>query len=72
MIESAVKDYIRVINSISLPQTDREIIEEFLLKQVTASKKEISKKYVAAASAFAVVAVGVFLAARERRQDFKF
>lgn len=71
MIDHTVKDYIRLINSISFPQTDKEVMEEYLLKQLTAAKKEISKKYVVVASAVAVIAVGVFLAAREKRQDYK-
>ena len=71
MIDIAVKDYIRLMNSISFPQTDKVIMEKYLLKQITETKKETSKKYVVAASAVAVIAVGVILAAREKRQDYK-
>ncbi len=71
MSELAIKDYIRLINSISLPKKDKQRIEEALIRQLNETKKEISKKYVVAASAFAVVAVGVFFAAREMRQDYR-
>lgn len=71
MSEHAVNDYIRLIGSISLPQSDKERIEKALINHFNTVKKEIPKKYVVAASAVAVVAVGVFLAAREMRQDYR-
>lgn len=63
-----IKEYIRLIGSVSLSQSEKDRIAEELIQKMEL-KKEISKKHVAAASAVAVLAIGAFLAAREIKQD---
>ena len=71
MSDRELNNYVRLMNSISLPQTEKQKIEDELLRQINAVKKEISKKYFVAASAAAVIAAGIFLATREKRQDYR-
>ena len=68
MIDYEIKEYVRLIGSISLPQSYKKHIEEELIKNISA-KKEIPKKYVAAASVFAVVALGTVMAIRSGKND---
>lgn len=68
MIDYGISEYARLIGSISLSQSDKERIAEQLFRGKL-SKKEISKKYVAAASVFAVLAVGTVMAVRGIKQD---
>lgn len=68
MIDYEIKEYMRLIGSISLPLSCKKHIEEELIKNISA-KKEIPKKYVAAASVFAVVALGTVMAIRSGRND---
>lgn len=58
MIDTYIKEFVRMVNSVSLTQTDKNRIAESLIQR-TASRKDFSKKHVAAASAAVVVAVGV-------------
>lgn len=71
MNDRELNNYVRLMSSISLSQSDKQKIEDELLRQINAVKKEISKKYFVAASAAAVIATGIFLAMREKRQDYK-
>lgn len=68
MIDNSIREYIRLIGSITLPQRDKEKIVEYLIGKST-DKKEISGKYVAAASAVAFLAVGTYLITRGSKQD---
>lgn len=68
MIDGSIRDYVRLINSVTLSQSDKDRIAEFLINR-DVSKKEFSKKHVAAASAVVILAVGVFFAARETKQN---
>ena len=68
MIEREIREYIRLIGSISLPEKEKSRIADFLI-QKSADKKEISVKYVAAASAVACIAIGTFLLTRGTKQD---
>ncbi len=71
MIDRELNNYVRLMNSITRSQSDKQKIEEELLQHINAVKKEISKKYFVAASAAAVIAAGIFLAMREKRQDYR-
>lgn len=68
MIDNSIKDYIRLIESIKLPQSKKDKIAEYLIGK-NADKKEISGIYVAAASALAFLAVGTYLITRGSKQD---
>ena len=68
MIDNSVKEYIRLINMISLPKKDKDRITEYLIEKC-AEKKEISGKYVVAASALAFIAVGTYLIARNGKNN---
>lgn len=68
MIENEIREYIRLIGSLSLNQSAKERVTACLIEK-NANKKEISGKYVAAASAVAVLAISTFLIARGIRQD---
>ena len=68
MIDHDIREYIRLIGSISLSQAKKDRIADYLI-QKGADKKEISTKYVAAASAVAFLAVGTFFLARGMKQD---
>lgn len=68
MIDNNVKEYIRLINMISLPQKDKDRITGYLVEKCV-GKKEISGKYVVAASALAFIAVGTFLIARNGKNN---
>lgn len=68
MIDHDIREYIRLIGSLSLNQSEKERIASFLI-QKSADKKEFSGKYVAAASAVAFLAVSTFLIARGMKED---
>lgn len=67
MIDHDIREYMRIIGSLSLSQAGRDRITECLIKST--DKREISGKYVAAASAVAFLAVSTFLIARGMKQD---
>ncbi len=67
MIDREIKEYIRLIGSLSLNESGRERITDFLINNSV--KKEFSGKYVAVASAVAFVAVGTYLLAKGMKQD---
>ncbi len=68
MIDRYIKDYVRLVGSISLPQDKKDRITDYLIKTCTVNK-ETSGKYVAAASAVAVVVISSLLIARGIKQD---
>lgn len=68
MIDNSIREYIRLIGSISLSQTDKTRIADYLIEK-SLDKKEFSVKYVAAASAVAFLAVSTYLIARGSKQD---
>ncbi len=68
MIDQEIRAYIRLIGSISLNQSSKDRTADLLIQRVT-DRKEISGKYVAAASAVAFLAVSTFLIARGMKQD---
>lgn len=68
MIDHEIRDYIRLIGSLSLNQSEKSRIAEYLIHK-NSEKKEMSSKYVAAASAVAFLAVGTYLIARGMKQD---
>jgi len=68
MIDNDIREYIRLISSLSLNQSGKDRITDYLI-QKNADKKEITGKYVAAASAVAFFAVSTFLIARGFKQD---
>ena len=68
MIDHDIKEYMRLIGSLSLSRSDKDRIAAWLV-QKSADKKEISCKYVVAASAVAFLAVSTFLIARGMKQD---
>ena len=68
MIDNTIKEYIRVLGSVSLPKKEKDRIIDYLIEK-TSDKKELSGKYVVAASAVAFLAVGTFLLARNSKQD---
>ncbi|MBR2868308.1 MAG: hypothetical protein IKB88_04465 [Clostridia bacterium] len=68
MIDQEIREYIRLISSLSLKQSSKERIADLLIQRVT-DRKEISGKYVAAASAVAFLVVSTFLIARGMKQD---
>lgn len=68
MINREINDFVRIIGSLSLNQSSKERITEFLVRN-TAEKKETSGIYVAVASAVACLAVGTILLARGTKQD---
>lgn len=63
MNERYIQDYMRLIGSISLPQSEKDRIATYLVEK-SKEKKELSKRYVAAASAVAVLAISTVLIAR--------
>lgn len=68
MIDHDIKEYIRLISSLALNQSEKDRIADYLIHR-GADKKEISTKYVAAASAVAFLAVSTILITRGRKQD---
>lgn len=68
MIDRYINEYIRLVGSVTLPQSRKNCIEDFLLKK-NAEKKESTVKYFAAASAVAVLAISSYLIARGKKQD---
>lgn len=58
MIDGYIKEFVKLVNSVSLTQADRNRIADDLIQRA-ASRRDFSKKHVAAASAAVIVAVGV-------------
>lgn len=67
MVEEYIKNYVRLLDSVSLTQADKERITEQLIER-SSSKKEISKKYVAVASVAVVLAAGTIIAIRRQKK----
>lgn len=63
MNERYIQDYMRLVGSISLPQSEKDRIATYLVEK-SKEKKELSKRYVAASSAVAVLAISTVLIAR--------
>ncbi len=66
MIDYGIKEYVRLMGSVSLSKEDKERLAELIMKE-RLSKKYIPKKYVAAASVFAFLAVGAVIAVKGMR-----
>ena len=64
-----IKEYIRLISSVSLSETSKKRITKHLLQQKKSAAKEITGKHIAAASAVAVLAFGAILAARGAKHN---
>lgn len=69
MTDYSIKEYIRLISGIQMPQTNREQIEEYLVKNADV-KKEISGKYIAVASFAAALAIGAIYAVKGSKDKF--
>ncbi len=61
-------EFIRLVGSLSLDQSGKQRILNFLSKN-DANRKEMPGKYVAVASAVAFLAVGTFILTRNSKQD---
>lgn len=68
MIDQDLREYIRLIGSLSLNQSGKDRVTDFLIKNIE-DRKEFSGKYVAVASAVAFLAVGTYFIARGMKQD---
>ena len=68
MMDSSIKEYVRLVKAITLPQANKEKIEEYFIKNAD-TKKEITGKHIAVASFAAAVAVGAYYAVKGSRQD---
>lgn len=68
MINREIDKFVRIIGSLSLNQSSKERITEFLIRS-TEEKKEAPGIYVAVASAVACLAVGTILLTRGTKQD---
>lgn len=68
MTDFVTEEFIRLVSSISLLQTEKDRIAENIIKK-SAQKREFSGKYIAAASFVAVLAVGAYLTVRGNRQN---
>lgn len=68
MTDAYVKEYVRLVNKISLAKQSEEQILKNLIKNAEA-KKEFSGKYIAVASFAAVLAVGAVYAVKGLKQD---
>ena len=68
MIDRDIRDYVRLVGSVSLSQQKKDRIAEYLIK-MGAVNREITSKHVAAASAVAVLVISSVLIARGMRQD---
>ena len=68
MIGREINEFVRLIGALSINESSKERIAEFLIRNESV-KKETSGKYVAVASAVAFVAVGTFLLTRGIKQD---
>lgn len=63
-----IREYIRLIKKISLSEAGKNRIADCLINKAVA-KKEFTGKYVATASAVAVLAFSTYLIARGKKQD---
>ncbi len=68
MTDRYIGEYIRLIGSVSLNQSKKEHIVDYIV-QKSAERKDLSGKHFVAASAVAVLAIGTFLIARGMKQD---
>ena len=68
-MEFEIREYIRLISSVSLPESSKKRITEHLIQQKKSATKEITGKHIAAASAVAVLAFGAILAARGSKHN---
>ncbi len=68
MIDREIREFTRIISSLSLNQSEKNRISDFLI-QNGMDRKEFSGKYVAVASAVAFLAVGTIFLARGMKQD---
>lgn len=68
MINKDIKEYIRLVGSLSLDRNGKERVAEYLIKNAS-EHKEYSGKYVAVASAIAFLAVGTLIFAKGIKQD---
>ncbi len=60
MIDAYTKEYIRLINSVALSQTDRIRVADDLIKRAC-EKSVFTRKHAAAAGIAVVIAAGVFI-----------
>lgn len=67
MIDHEIREFTRLIGSLSMNQSGKDRITEYLING--ADRKEFSGKYVAVASAVAFLAVGTFFLAKGMKQD---
>lgn len=68
MIDHEIREFTRIIGSLSLNQSGKDRVTDFLIRN-SAERKEFSGKYVAVASAVAFLAVGTFFLAKGIKQD---
>lgn len=68
MIDHEIREFTRIIGSLSLNQSGKDRVTDFLIRN-SAERKEFSGKYVAVASAVAFLAVGTFFLAKGMKQD---
>lgn len=69
MMDYSIKEYIRLIREIALPESSREKVEEYLIKNADV-KKEISGKYIAVASFAAALAIGAIYVVKGSKDKF--
>lgn len=70
MIERDIREFVRLVGSLSLDQAAKQRIEDYLCRN-TSARKEKPAKYIAVASAVAFLAVGTYLVTRGSKQDIK-
>lgn len=68
MTDRYIEEYIRLMGSVSLTQSQKDCIADYIIRR-SEERKDLSGKHFAAASAVAVLAIGTFLIARGIRQD---
>lgn len=68
MFDREIKEFIRVIGSLSFSDSKKEQLLDLLI-QGGENRKESSGKYVAVASVVAFLAVGTYLFAKNIKQD---
>ena len=68
MIYREINEFVRLIGSLSLDKAGKDRITDFLLNK-RPEQKEFTVKYIAVASAVAVLTVGTILLTRGTKQD---
>ena len=68
MMIYSINEFTRVIGGLSLSQSKKDEIAEFLMKNAD-NKKELSAKHIAVASCAVVLVAGVFYALKGFKQD---